>query len=174
MATTYNNIAIEMKHFNQIRQNIPRINEMHHDTLNILIEMGALQVSTLLELAIANVGDLDVISANEHDLSDGSEVKMATARIHRYGTAYGAIISNTKNKTGTVRAQVLEPITGKFYYFVIPVDAHSKVTGASNIEVPFELDGSPRRDYKPRSLPNWWNYEVESFEVMCNTPNLGH
>jgi hypothetical protein len=174
MATTYNNIAIEMKHFNQIRQNIPRINEMNQDTLNILIEMGALQVSTLLELAIANVGDLDVISANEHDLSDGSEVKMATVRIHNYGKSYRANISNTKNKSGLIRAQVLEPITDRFYYFAIPHNAHSMVTGASNIEIPFHLDGRPRKDYKPRSLPNWWSYEVSSFEDVCNVSNLGH
>jgi hypothetical protein len=172
MATTYNGISIEMKHFNQIRRYVPRISEMDQRTLDILIEMGALQVSTLLELAIANVGDLDVISADAHDLSDGSEVKMATVRTHRRGTSCGAMISNTKNKTGLIRAQVMEPTTEKFYYFTIPYDAHSKITGASNIDIPFHLDGTPRKDYKPKILPNWWKFEVESFERMCEVSNL--
>ena len=139
MATTYNGISIEMKHFNQIRRYVPRISEMDQRTLDILIEMGALQVSTLLELAIANVGDLDVISADAHDLSDGSEVKMATVRNHRRGTSYGAMISNTKNKTGLVRAQVMEPIGSTPAEFRARIEAEivrwAPVIRAANIKV---------------------------------------
>lgn len=167
MATTYNGISLEKKHFNNFRQYFPRISELCPKTLDVLIDMGVIQVSTAFELAVANVADIDVISANAYDLSDGSDGKLSTCRHTSYGRRYGAPVSNTTGKTGTLRVQVYEGKLDKFYYFVIPYTAHSMITGKSNIEIPFSMEGVPSRNYRPAFLPNWWNYEVATFEEMC-------
>lgn len=167
MATTYGSIAIEKRHFANFRQYFPRIGLMCSDTIDTLIDMGVLQVSTAFELAIANVADLDVVSTNAYDISDGSDAKLSTCRFSSYGKRYGSQVANTRNKSGTLRVQVLEPITDRFYYFVIPQTAHGLLTGSSNIEIPFEMDGQPKKNYVPRFLPNWWQFEVQTFEDMC-------
>jgi len=167
MATTYGSIALEKKHFANFRQYFPRVDTMCDKTIDRLIDMGVIQVSTAFELAIANVADLDVISTNEYDLSDHSDGKLTTCRFTTYYSCYGAPVTNTKNKTGSLRVQALDPMNDAFYYFVIPYSAHSKIKGSSNIEIPFTTAGVPKRDYQPRFLPNWWHFEVETFEEMC-------
>ena len=35
-------------------------------------------------------------------------------------------------------------------------------------DIPFELDGTPRKEPKAaKLLPNWWDYEVKSFNELC-------
>lgn len=167
MATTHGTVSLEKRHFSNFRKYFPGIDTMCDQTIDRLIDMGTIQVSTAFELAIANVADLDVISVNSYDLSDGSDGKLSTCRYTTYGTCYSSSVTNTRTKTGTLRVQVLEPIKDTFYYFVIPYDAHSKIKGSSNIEIPFTIEGEPKRNYTPRFLPNWWRFEVESFEEMC-------
>lgn len=171
MATKASCLQLEINHFNQFRQHIPRIDEMDQFTVDLLLNMGLIQVSTAAEMACANVADLDVVSVNEYDLSDGSDKKLATARYHSNRTIYGAPVTKTKNKTGALRVQVYEPMTKKFYYFFIPRIAHLQISGKSNIEIPFNMDGTPKRNYSPRLLPNWWNYEVKDFIEMCKKTN---
>lgn len=168
MATKMDNLPTEIAHFNNIRNHLPRISEIEPKSLDILLEMGLIQVSTAVEMAIANLGDLDVVSADAYDMSDGTEIKCSTARWHGRGFAhYGANVSNTKNKTGALRVQVYEPMTEKFFYFFIPRSAHSMIKNSSNIEIPFLHSGKPNRGYQPRYLPNWWKYEVSSFDELC-------
>jgi len=53
----------------------------------------------------------------------------------------------------------------KFYYFFIPYSSYAHIPKTSNIEIPFELDGTPRR--KNKCKINWWSHEVKSFEEIC-------
>ena len=166
MATKLSNLALEKAHFENIYDFLPNANEFCKRTVDMLLDQGMIQVSTAVETAIANVGGYTVISEDHADLSDGSEVKMATVRTHGNGTKYGAPVTNIKNKTGDLRVQIYERNQNKFYYFNIPHWAHSQVGLNSNIEIPFYLNGDPQKNYRTRSLPNWWNFETTNFVQM--------
>jgi hypothetical protein len=57
---------------------------------------------------------------------------------------------------------VYEREQDKFYYFRIPHRAYSHISSSSNIEIPFELDGTPRKVPMRPVKVNWWLYEVDS------------
>jgi len=166
MATKLENINLEIAHFKNFEKHIPNSDKFCCSTINTLLETGLIQVSTAFEHALANVGGLTVTSKDTEDLSDGSDGKLSTVRHHRIGKSYDAPVTNIAGKTGTLRVQVYERKNNQFYYFCIPHDAYSHISRTSNIEIPFELDGTPRRISK--SKVNWWNYEVESFEKLSS------
>lgn len=167
MATKLENLDLEIAHFEQFRQHLPRADEMCPQTVKILIELGMLQVSTAFEHVLATLGNTSVISEDHADLANGDDGKLATVRTCSSGTCYSAPVTGTKNKTGALRVQVFERKQNKFYYFVIPFEAHSQIKGASNIEIPFELDGTPRRVPKRKKvLPNWWDSEVKNLDEV--------
>jgi hypothetical protein len=157
MSTKLSTLGIEKAHFNNVLSNLPNSSNWCGCTINNLLNMGLIQVSTAVEHAIANVGGHTVVSENEFDLSDGSEVKSTTARHRDHNTAYDACVSNIKGKTGTLRVQIYERIQDKFYYFVIPHENYKQV---KYLEIPFTLEGDPKTKNK------WWNYQVCSFEQL--------
>ena len=139
---------------------------MHKETVQMLLDIGLLQVSTAFENALANCGGHTVVSEDQADISDGSEAKLSSVRTNSFGKNYSANVSNTKNKTGMLRVQVYERKLKRFYYFLIPNSAYCQVSRTSNIEIPFLLDGTPKRYYSPSRLPNWWKFEVSSFAEL--------
>lgn len=154
MATKSENIQLEMAHFENFRQHIPDIDSLCIASIDKLLEIGLIQVSTAFEHALANVGGFEVVSANGHDGSDGSDAKLSTVRYRNKCKAYSACVSGTKNKTGKLRVQVYERITNNFYYFVIPHEAYAGIT---YLEIPFNLDGTPKVNAK------WWAHKVNTF-----------
>ena len=74
-------------------------------------------------------------------------------------------VTGIYNKTGDLLVQVYERKQEKFYYFRIPYDSYCNIPKSSNIEIPFELNGSPRRHNKKQNNP--WDYECDSFLDMC-------
>jgi hypothetical protein len=167
MATKLENLALEVAHFNNFKQFIPKFDLMCKETIELLSEVGLLQVSTGFEYAIATVGGFTVISTNEADISDGSDAKLSSVRTSGYGRSYTAPVTNLYNKTGALRVQVYERKQDKFYYFVIPHAAYQHIPRKSNIEIPFEMNGTPRKRSSRPVYRNWWNYEVESFDLLC-------
>lgn len=173
MATKSENIPLDKAHFDNISNEWTDFKEQITSAsakklLAFLTNNGLLQVSTFAEYAIAAASGNTVVSEDTHDISDGSDVKLSSVRFSRYGTLYGAPITNITGKTGTLRVQVYERINNKFYYFAIPRAAYSHITKSSNIEIPFHTDGTPRR--KPGSsyvIQNWWNYECDTFKEMA-------
>lgn len=166
MATKLSNQHLETAHFEHFAEYIPGIDKMCKKTIALLLEKGMIQVSTAFEHALANVnGNIEVISEDEADLSDGSDAKMVTVRTSSYGTAYSAPVSNIKGKTGWLRVEVYERKKNKFYYFKIPFHAYSDIPASSNIEIPFEMDGTPRRFNRCRV--NWWDYQVDTWHDMA-------
>jgi hypothetical protein len=137
---------------------------MCHKTINRLLKSGMIQVSTAFEHALANKGKFTVVSESGRDGSDGSDAKLVTSRFHR--GKCDAMISNTKNKTGKLRVQIYEKYQDKFYYFVIPQEEHSKVT---YLEIPFHVDGTPKRVAYNGELTKWWVYEVDTFEELATS-----
>lgn len=165
MATKQENLHLEIAHFKQFMKWIPGFNNMHQLTVQDLLSMGLIEVSTSFETAIAHASGTQVISQDHADLSCGSDAKLSTVRTCSYGTVYSAPVTGIYNKTGDLLVQVYERKQEKFYYFRIPYDSYCNIPKSSNIEIPFELNGSPRRHNKKQNNP--WDYECDSFLDMC-------
>lgn len=158
MATKPQSIWTESAHFNNFRQHLPAFEGMCYETIDHLLEMGVLQVSTAFEHALANLGKCEVINANHCDLSNGGEAKLTTTQFHR--GKVDAHVHNITGKTGQLLVQIYEQFTDKFYYFSIPYAAYA---GLKVLEIPFTFDGEPKRNTK------WYRYEVDSFDALATS-----
>ena len=170
MATKLENLDLEIAHFEHFKKYIPGYKHLCQDTVSRLLDLGLLQVSTAFEQALARKGGHQLVSEDCGDLyRDGaySDAKLSSVRTKSHGTAYAAPVTNIFNKTGTLRVQVYERKQDKFYYFAIPRRAYIDVPKSSNIEIPFELDGTPRRVPMRAVYVNWWKYEVSSWSEMA-------
>ena len=171
MATKMEHLLLETSHFNHFKNRIPKFSDLDEKTVFTLLELGVLQVSTAFEHALAHIGNHEVVSLDKGDLyreGSYSDAKLSSVRTSGYGKQYSAPVTNIFNKTGTLRVQVYERKQNKFYYFAIPRRAYIDVPRSSNIEIPFELDGTPRRVPKRKVYVNWWRYEVSSWEEMAS------
>jgi hypothetical protein len=171
MATKLENLDLEIAHFNNLKAYIPGYEECCEKTVEKLLQLGILQVSTAFEHALGKMGGHKVVSEDCGDLiKDGiySDAKLSSVRTSGYGKSYSAPVTKIFNKTGALRVQVYERKQNKFYYFSIPYNAYSHIPKTSNIEIPFELDGTPRKIPARAVYENWWNYGVASFEEMAN------
>jgi hypothetical protein len=160
MATKLEHLDLEIQHFNQFVHLLPGIQKCCKKTVNHLLELGVIQVSSAFEHALARSQGTSVVSKNTHDLASGADAKLSSVRVHKGGEAYGAPVGGISGKTGTLLVQVYERKQNKFYYFKIPHRAYRHISSSSNIEIPFELDGTPRRIPLRSVMMNWWRYEV--------------
>jgi hypothetical protein len=172
MATKMEHLKLEVAHFMHFVDRLPGMNTLCSHTVEHLLSLGMIQVSTAFEQAVAHTGDHELVSLDRADLKHNtnglySDAKLATVRTSGYGKSYGAPVTNIAGKTGVLRVQVYERKQDRFYYFAIPRRAYSEIPAKSNIEIPFELDGTPRRRPSRRVYQNWWNYEVNTFELMA-------
>ena len=126
-------------------------------TKHKLISPGA-----LLEVAISIKKGLERHDTEGRDFVDGSDAKCASARWHRKGQSYGAPITNVHTKEGLLRAVIYERQFDKMYFFLIPQEAYSHISKTSNIDIPFNLNGTPHRNSKVQNI-NWWEFEVPDF-----------
>lgn len=167
MATKLENLDLELAHFEHIKEHFPEWEKLDQQTVNILLKYGVIQVSTFFEHTVAHKGGYTVVSEDTHDFDDHGDGKLCCVRTSSYGTRYSAPVTNVSGKIGTLRVQVYERKQNKFYYFAIPRQAYKHIEKSSNIEIPFELDGTPKR-FPMRSVKqNWWIFEVPTFEAMC-------
>ncbi len=173
MATKFEHLELEIAHYRNFAHYIPQLSGLCPVTVETLLSMGLLQISTAFEYAVAAVAGVTVVSCDGADLSDGSDAKISTASLHRH--RYVAGVSGIHNKAGALRVQVYERIQQRFYYFVIPHSAYCAIPVTSGIRIPFERDGTPRRSPGRPVAHNWWNYEVDTFqELATGRPRLLH
>ena len=138
--------------------------DIYRFTLEKLVkEHRLISVGSLLEVAISKKKNLQRHDTKGRDFVDGSDAKCASARWHRKGQGYGAPITNIFNKEGLLRCQVYERQLNKFYFFLIPREAYAHISKSSNIDIPFNLDGTPFRNSKVHNI-NWWDFEVADFD----------
>ncbi len=131
-----------------------------------------LSSGSLLEKAISVSKKLTRHSTIGKDFVDGSDAKTASVRWCSNNTAYGAPIHDIFNKKGLLRCVVYERLQDKFYYFLIPRRAYALIPKSSNIEIPFELNGNPRRNAKRIRNVDWWTFEVDGFAgILGDTPS---
>jgi hypothetical protein len=169
--THLNQLDLEVKYFMHVVPYLDDYRNLDPHTLDYFVKHGMLQVSTIVEQAIAHHGGFNVVSANTHDLNDGSDVKMASVRTCNKGKTYSASVK-FKKKTGSLRIISYERIHDKFYYFIIPHSEYSKASSKSTIEIPFDSDGCPKRQHLGGKFNNWWIYEVESFDRLCGPADI--
>ena len=167
MATKSENNGLEEAHLRHFADYIPGWNNLDTFTIEYLINKGFLQVSTIYEHALGDLGGHDVVSKDSHDLSDGSDAKLSSVRTMSNGKCYSAPVTNIKGKTGILRVQAYERKQNKFYYFAIPRYAYAHVPVKSNIEIPFELNGTPRKVPSRKVKQNWWEFEVPDFTALA-------
>lgn len=165
MATKLENLPLEIAHFMNVKPFLPNHTKWSKKTITELLGLGIIQVSTAFEQALAYAGGHKVISLDHADLSDGSDAKLTTVRTSGYGKSYCAPVTGLKNKTGLLRVQCYERKLDQFFYFVFPYSSYCHIPSSSNIEIPFEMDGEPRRRNKSRV--NWWEYEVANFVELA-------
>lgn len=165
MATKAENLHLDIAHFSAFQKYISTLKDLDQATILAMLQLGIVEVSTAFEHALADIMGTTVISKDWADLSCGSDAKLTSVRTSSYGTAYSAPVTNIKNKTGDLLVQCYERVQNKFYYFRIPNSAYSHIPPTSNIEIPFELDGTPRRIN--RCSVNWWKFEMPSFNAVC-------
>lgn len=125
-----------------------------------LVNDDILSFGQLFEKAIEKQLGLVRESTASKDFKNGDDAKCVVARVNSYGQRYSANVCNVHSKTGWLLVSVYERKQDKWYFFRIPHSAYKHIPKTSNIEIPFELDGSPK-------LSNhWWQHKVDSFKQL--------
>lgn len=168
MATKDDNLELELAHYQNFKTYITWPDKLCQWTLDYLTNAGVTQISTLFERAISDHSGIKIISEDGRDFVDWSDAKLSSVRTMSYGTCYSAPVTNVYTKKGTLRVQVYERKQNKYYYYKIPNWAYAPIPKSSNIEIPFELDGTPRRIRKGMTYANMWDFEVTDFKDMAS------
>lgn len=170
MAKQLQHLNLEIEHFLHFQEFLPDVQKYCQDTIKYMLHLGIIEVSTAFEKVLCVIGGHVHVSKPQGDLYRNgkySDAKLSCARTSGYGKSYGAPVTNIHNKTGDLRIQVYERKQNKFYYFVIPRRVYKDIPKTSNIEIPFELDGTPRRKPLRKVRVNWWRYEASDFITMA-------
>ena len=136
-------------------------------TLLKAVQQGDLAVESILENAIAKVGNLSRTMEDGMDFTDGSDAKKCTAmnqgghRFYNKGTRI-----STKNKFGLLRIAVLDPDIEKMFYFKIPFEIYC---GNNLIRIPFcAYGGKPYFRSNNYIGKSYWECQVKTFEELCS------
>jgi hypothetical protein len=126
--------------------------------LTALNKMDLLNIGELAELAISKKSGIKKCSkmTENIDLESGYQIKHA--RTHMRPNGYW-IATVSRNTTAPILLVISETKTKKQYFFHIPYTAHRHLSG-NTIGISFGAHGWP-------SSGQWWAYEVESFEKLC-------
>jgi len=120
----------------------------------------------LWEKAISVQLNLIRESKIDKDFQTGEDCKLVSVRTSSYGGSYSAPITGINRKTGNLIVACYERKKKKWYFFKIPHEAYKDIPKTSNIEIPFEMDGTPRRTpLGARVYANWWDFEC-TFEQL--------
>ena len=132
------------------------------------VEVGIIQIETMLENALASTGGkYKRIAEAYRDFTDNSDAKKSCSQfrnndIKRDQWTNSFAISGLKNKTGLIRACCYSKEQDTFYFFAIP---HIAYRGMARVDV--LLDNSV--GYKePAGIPKgkWTKCQVDSFEQL--------
>jgi hypothetical protein len=128
--------------------------------LKKLVDDDIIQFGQLFEKAIERQLKLVRESTVHKDFQNGEDAKCVVVRTHSSDTAYGANVPNIHSKTGSLLISVYERKQKKWYFFRIPNHAYCHISKSSNIEIPFKLDGTPKK------TNHWWQWSCDSFENL--------
>ena len=127
-----------------------------------LLADDILQLGQLHEKAISVQCRMLRESADGRDFENGDDAKLVAVRTSHYGASYSAPVTNIHVNRGKLLVSVYERKQNNWFFFKIPFSAYKHIPKTSNIEIPFDMDGTPRREN--RSAVNWWKFEVKSMK----------
>jgi hypothetical protein len=130
------------------------------EAINLLRKHDLLNIGELAERAISVQSGVDMCDKNTPniDLVTGKQIKHATVKKPASDRHYKAYISINTN--APILCVITNPITGNQYFLHIPYKAFRHLSG-SCISIGFGTDGKTPADSQ------WWNFEVNSFEELC-------
>lgn len=173
MATTDEYVKYDIRFFNEFAKYLD-FSETEIETLLRAVEMGIIQRDRLVELAISKTGNIKMDSTHGQDLADKSDVKTVVSGIRNNNKEKGSwthsfSVRGVANKNGALRVVAYNKLLDRFHYFFIPYEAyqHCQYTveiiaeNFNNIFIEPNFTGIPNLNRK------WWNYEVDSFELLC-------
>jgi len=128
------------------------------DILNSLDNLNFLNHGEMAEVAISRKSGVKQCNkmTENIDLENGVQIKHAKTHLRSKGYWIATISRNT---TAPMFVVIYETNTKKEYFLNIPYQAHGHLSG-NTISISFGRDGVD-------STSQWWKYEVESFEKLC-------
>jgi hypothetical protein len=177
MATTDNAVKYDVRMLEEI---LPHLNVSANDTANLrnLVTKGWLQMDRMVEEAMANLGNFEMVSIHGMDFSDQSDAKSAVSNLRNNNKKRGMWthsfeIRNIAVKVGALRVIGYNKILDKFHYFYIPhhAYAHLKKSKSSAVSICIEqytkYGEEPEWTGIPKTSRMFWEYECATFEEMC-------
>ena len=159
MATKESSIHYDVKNFNvlfdKVYNELPLKKKKQYKTvLSEIVSTGILNVSMLLEMALANSGNFNHTSVNYMDFSDKSDAKLISSRWH-----------GGKNKRGEHKnhgynvSHANKNITNCHNYILIPRSAFEHLKSDLNISI---------NKHSGMLVGRYAQYEVSTFDELCN------
>jgi hypothetical protein len=134
------------------------------------VEVGIIQIETMLENALANSSKkYRRIAEAYRDFTDNSDAKKTVSCFRNNNIAKDLwmnsfAISGLKNKTGLIRSLCYSKEQDRFYFFAIPYIAYK---GMPKVEVTLDTSTGYK---KPNGVPQgkWTKCQVDSFEQLAS------
>jgi hypothetical protein len=139
------------------------------EVLQMLQDQDLINVGELAEKAVSKKTGVEQTARCQEgcDLVNGWEIKHAQTHLNSRGSQRKAYIAGMHNKTELLRVIVTERLTGKLYYFKVPFRAYAEYR-TSSLNWCFDNKGNPQRTpLRATYRPNYWDFEVESFDELC-------
>lgn len=145
----------------------------HLPALRYAVRQGDLAMESVVENAIARVGKLERIDLPGMDFNDGSDAKKST--VVNQGT-YKRLVRgagfSTKNKKGTLRVVVVDPMVSEVFYFKIPSEFYlnqKQKRRETALRILFDKDGGVPKNLNRHSTgKEIWSYRVKTFKELCS------
>jgi hypothetical protein len=157
---------------------ISKIVESNTDLGMPIEELAVLNYEDLFELAVACVNkSISITLGANKDYSDKSDAKFAISQFRNNNKIKGCwtnsiSIKGSYCKEGPLRVCAYNTLADKFHFFFIPHSEFQHISKNGVIEIIIEqVNGcfyEPDFNGQPSYHRKWWQYEVETFEEMCN------
>jgi hypothetical protein len=141
--------------------------------LNDFVGMGLVQRDRLVEMAIAKVGGLNIVSVNGRDFCDGSDGKSVVSSARNNNVKKGHwtnsyAVRRVESKTGPLRIVAYNQYKDSFQYFFVPHKAYQHLSKTLEIIIERHCSSDlPLFTGETNVFSKWWTYECKSFEEMC-------
>ena len=157
---------------------ISKIKDSKVDLGVSLNELTVLNYEDLFELAVACINkSISITLGANKDYSDNTDAKFAISQFRnndkRRGCWTNSIsIKGSYYKEGPLRVCAYNQLADEFHFFFIPHSEFQHISKNGVIEIIIEnVSGQfhePAFTGVPKLHRKWWQYEVDTFEEMCN------
>jgi hypothetical protein len=126
----------------------------------LLADQDLINIGELAEVAISKRSGVSLCEKNTPEVDLVSGVQIKHAQTNPYANS-GRLLAHVsiKGTSAPILAVVTERKRNKQYFFSIPYSARAHLYG-NTIAIPFDAAGNPTDN-------QWWQYEVNSFDELC-------